>query len=89
GRQPYNPETDPQARNLPFHEKARKWVTGNLKGLNWANSNEATKQEGLTALFLLGGLFAGFSLNRQFLNPAREMSFPSLRGFGEGFAKHL
>jgi hypothetical protein len=89
GREPYDPQQDPQAKGLPFHEQIKKWLIGNYKGLNWVNFNEETKREFATGPGLLSVPALAFVLNRYMGNRARELSFHSLKDLGEGFSEHL
>jgi hypothetical protein len=89
GREKYDPTNDPQMRNRPFHEQAYKWATENWKGLNWVNFNEETKREFATGPGLLALPAFIFLGNRYLGNSARELSYPSLKGLGQGFSEHL
>lgn len=89
GREKYDPEQDPQTKNLPFHQKMEKWIAGNVKGLNWVNFNEETKREIATGPGLLAVPALLFTLNRMFGNVSIELSNPSLKGFGKGLKEHL
>lgn len=89
GREPYDPSEDPQARNLPFDQQVKKWIVGNVKGLNWINFSEGTKRESATGPGLLAMPALVFMVNRYMGNPAQELSFASMKALGEGFQKHL
>jgi hypothetical protein len=90
GRVPYDPKDDPQARNQPFHRQVKKWIAGNVKGLNWINCREDSARETLTGPGLLAVLGAGFMLARQcFKSKPMELSYDHMNALGKGFQQHL
>lgn len=89
GREPYDPSDDPEAKNLPFDQQVKKWIVGNVKGLNWINFSEGTKRESATGPGLLAMPALVFMINRYMGNPAQELSFASLKALGGGLQQHL
>lgn len=89
GREPYDPSEDPEAKNLPFDQQVKKWIIGNVKGLNWVNFSEGTKRESATGPGLLAMPALLFMMNRYMGNPSQELSFASMTRLRKGFREHL
>ncbi len=89
GREPYDPSEDPEAKNLPFSQQVKKWIIGNVRGLNWVNFSEGTKRESATGPGLLAVPALMFLANRYVGDPAQELSYTSLKNLGAGFKAHL
>jgi hypothetical protein len=90
GRVEYDPQQDPQAKNLPFTQQMKKWVAGNFKGLNWINFNEETKREFATGpgvLMIPAVIYA--VARRLFGKSASELSYHHLSEMSNGLAQHL
>lgn len=89
GKQPYDPNQDPQMKDKPFGHQAKAWLANNWKGLNWVNFFEETKREVATGPGLLAVPALAFVLNRAMANPAIELSASSIETLGEGLKTHL
>lgn len=89
GRKKYDPKDDPKAKNEPFGTQFRKYIKGNVEGLNWQNFSEGTKREFATGPGLLivpAGIFVAAS---RLVNPAIKMPFQAVKGLGKGLAEHM
>lgn len=89
GKQPYDPNQDPQMKDKPFGHQAKAWLANNWKGLNWVNFFEETKREVATGPGLLAVPALAFVLNRAVANPATELSASAIETLGEGLKTNL
>jgi len=89
GRKKYDPKDDPSAKSKPFGTQFRKYVKGNLEGLNWDNFYEGTKREFATGPGLLMVPAAIYLAASRLANPAVKMPFPAVKGMSKGLKRHF
>ena len=90
GRDEYDPAKDPNAKDLPFTQQMRKWVTGNVSGLNWANASEESKRELATGPGMLVIPAVAYAIARRMMGKtAVELGHAPLNAMSQGFMDHL
>lgn len=90
GRIPYDPNTDPRAKDLPMGQQVRLWVQKNVQGLNWPNFAEESSRELATGPGVLAIPAIMFAIARRtFGKGAVELGYAPLTQMGHGFMDQL
>lgn len=90
GRKSYDPDKDPQAARLPFAEKLKKYVTENIRGLNWKNSSEDAIRELTTGMGVLIIPALGYAIaSRMTGKDAIQVAYGPFKSLSGGFIAHL